>query len=106
MGRWDCGAASVTFTADKVTWMPAEGHGTPEGGEFVLVSIPVAAMTRIEVDKVEGAIGIWSLDEPPFMNQLADRYRPMGSIGTSPLHSSHEAVAAPAAAATRLSQNT
>lgn len=75
MGKVNFGPARVTFLSDKIQWMPAENYQLPDG-TYPLVSIPTKTITRFEVDKVLGGLCIWAMYDPPFMNQLEDKYAP------------------------------
>ena len=75
MGKVNFGPARVTFLSDKIQWMAAENYQLPDG-TYPLVSIPTKSITKFEVDKVLGGLCIWAMYEPPFMNQLEDKYAP------------------------------
>ena len=79
LGTWDCGPATVTFTAEKIQWFPAEGRALPGTGEYPLISISLSTITAFEIDKQNGGLGIWSLAQLPFQAQLGERWSPMWS---------------------------
>ena len=79
MGTWDCGPATVTFSANNIIWTPEQTYGLAQGvpgtDEYPLISVPMATVTRVEVDKMRGALAIWSLWDAPF--DLHGRWKPM-----------------------------
>ena len=79
LGTWDCGPATVTFTAEKIQWFPAEGRALPGTGEYPLISISLSTITAFEIDKQNGCLGIWSLAPLPFEGKLGERWSPMWS---------------------------
>ena len=79
LGTWDCGPATVTFTAEKIQWFPAEGRALPGTGEYPLISISLSTVTAFEIDKQNGCLGIWSLAPLPFEGKLGERWSPMWS---------------------------
>lgn len=60
VGKYRCGPeVTLTFTNKGLKFFPADGYAIGDAG-FTLVNIPAETITRIQVDKVKGAIGIWA----------------------------------------------
>ena len=66
IGSHHCGKnVEVTFTSSNVRWYPGEGYLLPDG-TYSLTSVPIQSVTKVEVDKTQGGIAIWSMFEPPY----------------------------------------
>jgi hypothetical protein len=81
LGKWNCGPAEVTIGGDRITWFPADKHPMPGTDEFPLISLPVATVTRFEIDKVRGGLCFWSLHEFPFSQRIYNEFSPFVAPG-------------------------
>ena len=67
---------------DGHTWVPEEGHPLPgTSSEYPLISVPIKAITRFELDKLAGGLCFWAMWESPFDAQLNDHWNCMAQSG-------------------------
>ena len=66
LGTWDCGPATVVFTATTIEWVPADGyHNSRLPGDYQKICIRVSTIDDFWVDKGKGGIGIWCSERFP-----------------------------------------
>ena len=81
VGRVECGATAVCFTASAIEWLPTEGwfvylereHCRPR------LALPTTLITALEIDPAHGSFCVWSTWPAPMGCGIsADQYAPGG----------------------------
>ena len=62
-------------------WVPEQDCGLPGSGDYPLISVKLACLTRFEIDKQSGGLAFWAIFEPPFHRELGDKFAPFLSHG-------------------------
>ena len=75
LGTHNFGPALVTFTANNIEWYPAESYALPDGS-YPLVSVPITSIVFFQIDKQMGGLAFWTMHEPPFQDQLGEKWAP------------------------------